>query len=98
MIQNKHEEAVKEANAIYPEFIARLGPDHELTMQLLSTRAQSEGSLELWDDAIRDDLAIHELAVRKQGPLSFFAIATLIRCCSGPVPLGTIRRGRIECT
>jgi DNA-binding winged helix-turn-helix (wHTH) protein/serine/threonine protein kinase len=77
MIQNKHEEAVKEANTIYPEFISRLGPDHELTMQLLSTRAQSEGSLELWDDAIRDDLAIHELAVRKQGPLSFFAIATL---------------------
>jgi hypothetical protein len=46
-------------------------------MQLLTTRAQSEGSLELWDDAIRDDLAIHELAVRKQGPLSFFAIGTL---------------------
>jgi DNA-binding winged helix-turn-helix (wHTH) protein/serine/threonine protein kinase len=77
MIQNKHEEAVKEANAIYPEFVSRLGPDHELTLQLLSTRAQSEGSLELWDDAIRDDLAIHELAVRKQGPLSFFSIATL---------------------
>jgi tetratricopeptide (TPR) repeat protein len=78
MIQNKHEEAIKEANAIYPEFVSRLGPDHELTMQLLSTRAQSEGSLGLWDDAVRDDLAIHELAVRKQGPLSFFAIATLV--------------------
>jgi len=36
-----------------------------------------QGSLERWDDAIRDDLAIHELAVHKQGPLSFFAIATL---------------------
>jgi hypothetical protein len=46
-------------------------------MQLLTTRAQSEGSLELWDDAIRDDLAIHEIAVRKQGPLSFFAVGTL---------------------
>ncbi len=78
MIQNKHEEAIKEATAIYPEFVSRLGPDHELTMQLLSTRAQSEGSLGIWDDAIRDDLAIHELAVRKQGPLSFFAIAPLI--------------------
>jgi serine/threonine protein kinase/DNA-binding winged helix-turn-helix (wHTH) protein len=77
MIQNKNAEAVKEANAIYPEFLSRLGPDHELTMQLLTTRAQSEGSLELWDDAIRDDLAIHELAVRKQGPLSFFAVGTL---------------------
>jgi serine/threonine protein kinase/DNA-binding winged helix-turn-helix (wHTH) protein len=78
MIQNKHEEAVKEATAIYPEFVSRLGPDHELTMQLLTTRAQSEGSLELWDDAVRDDMAIHELAVRKQGPLSFFAVATLV--------------------
>jgi eukaryotic-like serine/threonine-protein kinase len=77
MIQNKHAEAVREATAIYPEFVSRLGPDHELTMQLLTTRAQSEGSLELWDDAIRDDLAIHELAVHKQGPLSFFAVATL---------------------
>jgi eukaryotic-like serine/threonine-protein kinase len=77
MIQNKHAEAIKEANAIYPEFVSRLGADHELTMQLLTTRAQSEGSLELWDDAIRDDLAIHELAVRKQGPLSFFAVGTL---------------------
>ena len=77
MIQNKHAEAIKEATAIYPEFVSRLGADHELTMQLLTTRAQSEGSLGLWDDAIRDDLAIHDLAVRKQGPLSFFAIATL---------------------
>jgi hypothetical protein len=66
MIQNKHAEAVQEATAIYPEFVSRLGPDHELTMQLLTTKAQSEGSLERWDDAIRDDLAIHELAVHKQ--------------------------------
>ena len=77
MIQKKHAEAVQEATAIYPEFVSRLGMDHELTMQLLSTRAQSEGSLELWDDAVRDDLAIYEIAVRKQGPLSFFAVATL---------------------
>jgi len=77
MIQNKHAEAIKEANTIYPEFVARLGPDHELTMQLLTTRAQSEASLGLWNDAIRDDMAIYNLAVHKQGPLSFFAVATL---------------------
>jgi hypothetical protein len=46
-------------------------------MQLLTTRAQSEGSMGIWSDAIRDDLAIHDLAVRKQGPMSFFAVATL---------------------
>jgi DNA-binding winged helix-turn-helix (wHTH) protein/serine/threonine protein kinase len=77
MIQNKHVDAVREANAIYPGFIAALGPDHELTMQLLTTRAQSEGSLGMWNDAIRDDMAIYDLAVKKQGPLSFYAIATL---------------------
>lgn len=77
MIQNKHSEAVREANAIYPSFVAALGPDHELTMQLLTTRAQSEGSLGMWNEAIRDDMAIYDLAVKKQGTLSFFAVATL---------------------
>ena len=77
MIQNKHAEAIKEANSIYPAFYVGLGEDHELTMQLLTTRAQSEGSLGLWDDAIRDDMAIYKIAVRKQGPMSFFAVATL---------------------
>jgi tetratricopeptide (TPR) repeat protein len=77
MIQNKHADAVREANAIYPDFVTHLGPDHELTMQLLTTRAQSEGSLGMWNDAIRDDMAIYDLAVKKQGPLSFFAVATL---------------------
>jgi serine/threonine protein kinase/DNA-binding winged helix-turn-helix (wHTH) protein len=93
MIQNKHADAIKEANAIYPEFVSRLGPDHELTMQLLATRAQSEGSLELWDDAIRDDLAIHGLAVRKQGSLSFFAVATLTDGSQAQCRAGRYREG-----
>ena len=93
MIQNKHEEAVKEATAIYPEFVSRLGADHELTMQLLTTRAQSEGGLGLWEDAIRDDLAIHELAVRKQGPLSFFAIAPLTDASLAQCRAGRYREG-----
>src|SRR5439155_17075984 len=77
----------------YPEFVSRLGPDHELTMQLLTTRAQSEGSLGLWDDAVRDDLAIHELAVRKQGPLSFFAVATLSDAALAQCRAGRYREG-----
>lgn len=93
MIQNKHAEAIQEASAIYPEFVSRLGPDHELTMQLLATRAQSEGSLGLWDDAIRDDLAIYELAVRKQGPLSFFAVATLTDASLAQCRAGRVREG-----
>ncbi len=47
MIQKKFREAVDEANAIYPDFLKKLGPDHQLTMQLLATRAQSEGSIGL---------------------------------------------------
>jgi ATP/maltotriose-dependent transcriptional regulator MalT len=93
MIQNKHAEAIREANAIYPEFVSRLGPEHELTMQLLTTRAQSEGSLGLWDDAIRDDFAIHDIAVRKQGPLSFFAIGTLADGSLAQCRAGRYREG-----
>src|SRR5258708_2410997 len=93
MIEKKHVEAVKEATAIYPEFVSRLGPDHELTMQLLTTRAQSEGSLELWDDAVRDDLAIYDLAVKKQGPASFFAVATLTDAALAQCRAGHDREG-----
>ena len=77
MIQKKFREAVDEANAIYPDFLKKLGPDHQLTMQLLATRAQSEGSIGLFDDSVRDDLLVYGIAVTKQGPLSFYSIATL---------------------
>ncbi len=58
-----------------------------------TTRAQSEGSLGLWDDAIRDDLTIHELAVRKQGPLSFFAVVTLSDGALAQCRAGRYREG-----
>ena len=77
MIQGDHQAAINEANAVYPAFLTKLGQTHELTLQLLSTRAQSEGTLMRWDDAIRDDLAVHAIAVAKQGPKSFFAVASL---------------------
>ncbi len=77
MIQNKNAEAVDETNRIYPAFVAKLGRDHELTMQVLATRAQCEGWLGHFDDATRDGLELHQLAVQKQGPMSFFAVASL---------------------
>ena len=77
MIEGKYHEAVQEANGVYPDFLEKFGPDHELTMQLLATRAQSEGSLGLFEDSTRDDLAIYKIALQKQGPASFYAIATL---------------------
>ena len=77
MIEGKYKDAVEEASSIYPDFLAKFGPDHELTMQLLATRAQSEGSLGMFEDSTRDDLAIYKIALQKQGPNSFYAIATL---------------------
>ena len=77
MIEKEFPESVEEANAIYPDFLTNFGPDHQLTMQLLTTRAQSEGSMGLFDDSVRDDLAIYGISVKKQGPLSFYSIATL---------------------
>jgi predicted Ser/Thr protein kinase len=90
MNQSKFAEAVQEANKIYPAFVIALGEDHELSMQLLATRAQSEGSLGNWDDTIRDDLTIYRIAVQKQGPLSFFPIATL-----SDASLAQCRAGRL---
>ncbi|MBZ5725298.1 MAG: winged helix-turn-helix domain-containing protein [Acidobacteriia bacterium] len=93
MIQGKNEQAVQETSSIYPEYVARLGADHELTMQVLTTRAQCEGTLGRWDDAIRDDLAVYDRAVRKQGPNSFFAIATLTDAALAQCRAGDYGRG-----
>jgi serine/threonine protein kinase len=96
MIQNKHAEAILEANSIYPAFVAALGEEHELTMQLLTTRAQSAGSLEMWDDAIRDGLTIHQIALRKQGPHSFFAVATLSDAALAQCRSGRLAEGEVN--
>jgi hypothetical protein len=93
MIQGKNQEAIAEASALYPHYVARLGESHELTMQLLTTRAQCEGAIGLWDDAIRDDLNVYNLAVRKQGPTSFFAIASLSDAALAQCRGGRAREG-----
>jgi hypothetical protein len=77
MVQQKQREAIDETTRLYPLYVAKLGEDHELSMQLLTTRAESEGTLGLYDASVRDDLKIYQLAVRKSGAESFFAIATL---------------------
>ncbi len=95
MDERKNAEAVDETTKIYPAFVAKLGPDHELTMQVLATRAQCEGAIERYDDATRDDLELHRLAALKQGPASFFAIgsltdASLAQCRGGHLSEGTV--------
>jgi serine/threonine protein kinase len=77
MIQREFASAIAEADALLPKMVSTLGPDHEMTLQLLTTRAQSHGSLEHWEQAIRDGLEVHDKAVKKQGARSFFAVATL---------------------
>ena len=86
MVEGKNREAVQEANSIYPEYVKRLGADHELTMQLLTTRAQCEGSLGMWEDAIRDDLA----DLQSRGPQAGIHVVLChrhaVRCRARPVP------------
>jgi serine/threonine-protein kinase len=88
LVQHKFADAVREADAIYPSLVKALGADHEVVLALLGTRAAAEGSLARWDDAIRDDLTVYGIAVRKQGPASLFAIgmlsdAALSQCQAG---------------
>jgi hypothetical protein len=91
MIQGKNQDVIRETTSLYPLYVAKLGETHELTMQLLTTRAQSEGAAGLWEDAIRDDMKVYELAVAKQGPTSFFAIASL-----SDAALAQCRGGRVH--
>ena len=76
LLQNKLEQAVSLANELYPKFEHQLGSDNAFTLQVLATRAAAEGTLEHWDDSIRDDLFVHEEA-SKSDPHSFFALGTL---------------------
>lgn len=93
MVQGRHADAIAQADLVYPGLRARLGEDHEMTLQVLTTRAQSEGVLERWDDAIRDDLHVHDVAVRRQGPGSFFAIATLSDAATAQCRAGRLADG-----
>jgi serine/threonine protein kinase len=96
MIQRKYQDAIREASSVYPDFLAKFGPDHELTMQLLATRAQSEGSLGLFDDSLRDDLAVYKIALQKQGPSSFYAIGTLSDAAVAQCRANHIAEGEIN--
>ncbi len=93
MIQGKHTQAVAEASALYPKMLAVLGPEHELTLQVLSTRAQSEGALENWDAAIADTRNVHAIAVRTVGPGSFFSVASLTDGATAECRAGRLDEG-----
>lgn len=93
MVGHDNEGAIAEAAALYPRLVARLGEDHEMTLQLLTTKAQSEGTIERWSDAIRDDLHVHALAAKKLGPRSFFSIASLADAATAQCRAGQTTQG-----
>ncbi|SFG40988.1 DNA-binding winged helix-turn-helix (wHTH) domain-containing protein [Novosphingobium sp. CF614] len=92
-VGHDHEGAIAEASALYPRLAARLGEDHEMTLQLLTTKAQSEGMIERWADAIRDDLRVHELAAKKLGSHAFFTIASLTDAATAQCRSGQAAQG-----
>lgn len=93
MIQREFAAAIKEADALHEKMVNTLGPDNEMTLQLLATRAQSHGSLEQWDEAIRDGLEAHRLAVAKQGRQTFYAIATLTDSATAQCRASRVKEG-----
>jgi serine/threonine protein kinase len=87
LLQGRYQAAIDETTRLYPKFVKQLGEDNPLTLQLLTTRAAAEGTLERWDDSIRDDLAASAGAAKKD-PKSFFVMggltdAALSECRAG---------------
>jgi DNA-binding winged helix-turn-helix (wHTH) protein/serine/threonine protein kinase len=73
MTENRHREAVELANQIYPEFVKVYGDSNQFSLQVLATRATSEAALEQWNAAINDEVTIHDIAMKSQGPLGLFS-------------------------
>jgi serine/threonine protein kinase len=93
MIQREFAASIKEADSLYAKMVETFGADNEMTLQLLATRAQSHGSLEQWDEAIRDGLEAHRLAVSKEGPRTFYAIATLTDTATAQCRASRVKEG-----
>jgi serine/threonine protein kinase len=93
MIQREFAASIREADDLYAKMVNTFGADNEMTLQLLATRAQSHGSLEHWDEAIRDGLEAHRLAVAKEGSRTFYAIATLTDTATAQCRAARLKEG-----
>lgn len=93
MIQREFAASIREADKLYTKMVETFGADNEMTLQLLATRAQSHGSLEQWDEAIRDGLEAHRLAVAKAGPRTFYAVATLADTATSQCRASRLKEG-----
>ncbi len=88
LLEGNFAKSVTEANLIYPKFVNALGEDAQWSLQVLATRAAAEGSEQLWEPAIRDDLTLFKAAARRYGPAWHLAVgglddAALSQCRSG---------------
>ncbi len=93
MVEHKDAQAVQEFDRAYPDFISRFGPEHRLTLQLLAARQQSLGSLERYDESIRDGMAIYKAASAQQGPHAFRTIAALADIATAQCRAGRLAEG-----
>lgn len=93
MIQREFAASIREADMLHAKMVETFGADNEMTLQLLATRAQSHGSLEQWNEAIRDGLEAHRLAVAKSGPRTFYAIATLTDTATAQCRASRLKEG-----
>jgi serine/threonine protein kinase/DNA-binding winged helix-turn-helix (wHTH) protein len=92
LFQSKFDDAIRQVDAIYPRFVKQFGADNARTLQLLGVRAEAEGDSENWDDSIRDDLTLVDVA-KKTDPTGFMAVgalsdAALSECRSGKYVAG----------
>jgi len=62
------------SDGYYPEFVSRLGPAHELTMQVLATRASRKVALNAGTMRFATIWRFTTSRFQKQGQLSFFAV------------------------
>jgi len=73
-LQHRDREVVAEAGILLPLFEKRYGPDHRLTLALLSTRGDSLVELGRYQDAAADALRVCQGASAMSGPLSHQAL------------------------
>ena len=69
--------AIQTIDDIMDDLVSVYGADHRLTLQAYATRAQAEGTIERYDDAIRDDNVVYKASLAKQGPHAFYTFGPL---------------------
>lgn len=94
--EHKFPEAVRETTQVYPVLLQELGEYHEMTLQILATRAAAEGGLRHWDDAIRDDLLVYSRSLHKHTPSRWFTVSALSDAAMSECKVRNFREGETK--